>query len=57
MVGNSLKSDILPVLEIGGEGAYVPYKITWEHEKIDLTDYSNFLKLFWNFLTSSSRYI
>ena len=45
MVGNSLKSDILPVLEIGGEGAYIPYKITWEHEKIDLTDYSNFLKL------------
>jgi len=45
MVGNSLKSDILPVLEIGGEGAYIPYKHTWEHEKIDMKDYSNFLKL------------
>ena len=45
MVGNSLKSDILPVLEIGGEGAHIPYKHTWEHEKIDMKDYSNFLKL------------
>ncbi|WP_040490527.1 HAD family hydrolase [Indibacter alkaliphilus] len=35
MVGNSLKSDILPVLQIGGNAVYVPYHITWEHEKID----------------------
>ncbi len=32
MVGNSLKSDILPVLEIGGHAVYVPYEITWQHE-------------------------
>ncbi len=32
MVGNSLRSDILPVLEIGGSAAYVPYEITWQHE-------------------------
>ncbi|MEY2780200.1 MAG: hypothetical protein RL623_1380 [Actinomycetota bacterium] len=30
MVGNSLKSDILPVLAIGGFGVYVPYEILWE---------------------------
>ena len=30
MVGNSLKSDILPVLAIGGFGIYVPYEILWE---------------------------
>ena len=30
MVGNSLKSDILPVLELGGFGVYVPYEIHWE---------------------------
>jgi putative hydrolase of the HAD superfamily len=30
MVGNSLKSDILPILEIGGFGVYVPYEIHWE---------------------------
>ena len=34
MVGNSMKSDILPVLNIGGYGAYVPYKYTWEHEQL-----------------------
>jgi putative hydrolase of the HAD superfamily len=30
MVGNSLHSDIMPVLAIGGFGAYVPYEILWE---------------------------
>ena len=32
MVGNSMKSDILPVLELGGAGVHVPYRITWDHE-------------------------
>jgi putative hydrolase of the HAD superfamily len=32
MVGNSLKSDILPVLELGGAGAHIPYHITWAAE-------------------------
>lgn len=36
MVGNSLKSDILPVLDIGGWAVYVPYALTWSHEqKVD----------------------
>jgi putative hydrolase of the HAD superfamily len=34
MVGNSLKSDIVPVLELGGAGVHVPYHITWEHERV-----------------------
>ena len=34
MVGNSMKSDILPVLNIGGYGAYVPCEYTWEYEKL-----------------------
>jgi putative hydrolase of the HAD superfamily len=33
MVGNSLKSDILPVLDLGGRAVYVPYRITWQHEQ------------------------
>jgi putative hydrolase of the HAD superfamily len=33
MVGNSLKSDILPVLALGGCGAHVPYHLTWAHER------------------------
>ena len=35
MIGNSLKSDVLPVLGIGGYAAHVPYHTTWEHEKIN----------------------
>ena len=34
MIGNSLKSDILPVLEIGSNGVHIPYQITWSHETI-----------------------
>jgi putative hydrolase of the HAD superfamily len=35
MVGNSLKSDILPVLELGGAGAHVPYHLTWAAERVE----------------------
>ncbi len=34
MIGNSLKSDVLPVLEIGGTAIHIPFHTTWEHEKI-----------------------
>ena len=46
MVGNSLKSDVLPVLEIGGNGIHIPYKILWEHENINTNKYSKrYIKL------------
>lgn len=32
MVGNSLRSDIEPVVELGGWGVYMPYHVTWAHE-------------------------
>jgi len=32
MVGNSLRSDILPVLELGAVAVYVPHALTWAHE-------------------------
>ena len=35
MVGNSLKSDILPVLALGGHAVYIPYHTTWAHEALD----------------------
>ncbi|MND75774.1 dUMP phosphatase [compost metagenome] len=35
MIGNSLKSDVLPVISIGGHAIHVPYHTTWAHEKID----------------------
>lgn len=37
MIGNSLKSDILPVLSLGGFGVHVPYHVTWAHEHVDVT--------------------
>ena len=33
MVGNSLRSDILPVVAIGGAGVYIPSQFTWVHEE------------------------
>jgi len=35
MVGNSIKSDVLPVLDLGAAAAHVPYHLTWEHERVD----------------------
>ena len=46
MIGNSLKSDILPVLNIGGHGFHVPFHTTWEHEKVEINiDHENFKSL------------
>jgi putative hydrolase of the HAD superfamily len=36
MIGNSVKSDILPVLALGGSGVHVPYRITWGHEEAEV---------------------
>lgn len=33
MVGNSLRSDILPVLELGGYAVHIPFSLTWQHEE------------------------
>jgi putative hydrolase of the HAD superfamily len=38
MVGNSLRSDILPVLQVGGCAVYVPYPGTWLHEAAEPPD-------------------
>ena len=35
MVGNSLKSDVLPVLAVGGHAVYISYRTTWAHETVD----------------------
>src|SRR5690606_31785289 len=32
MVGNSLRSDIEPVVRLGGWGVHIPYALTWAHE-------------------------
>jgi putative hydrolase of the HAD superfamily len=35
MVGNSLRSDIVPVLELGARAVHIPYHVTWRHEQVD----------------------
>ena len=35
MVGNSVRSDILPVMALGGTGVHVPYPLLWELEHVD----------------------
>jgi putative hydrolase of the HAD superfamily len=38
MVGNSLRSDVLPVLALGGKAVYVPAETTWKHEVVSEFD-------------------
>ena len=47
MIGNSLKSDVLPVISIEGKAIHIPFHTTWEHEKIDKNEIntSNYLTL------------
>lgn len=46
MIGNSLKSDVLPVLGIGGHAIHIPFHTTWEHERVDVhIDNPNFREI------------
>ncbi|WP_299670881.1 HAD family hydrolase [uncultured Polaribacter sp.] len=38
MIGNSLKSDVLPVLKIGSSAIHIPFHTTWIHEEISLEE-------------------
>lgn len=42
MVGNSLKSDVIPAISAGAWGTYVPYETTWDLEKADAPDHHRF---------------
>jgi putative hydrolase of the HAD superfamily len=41
MVGNSLKSDILPLVEIGAHAIHVPFHTTWQHEEVCQSQVNN----------------
>ncbi|WP_375235988.1 HAD family hydrolase [Winogradskyella sp.] len=47
MVGNSLKSDILPIIEIGAQAAHIPFHTTWQHERVEdnVSNGKNYLTL------------
>ena len=34
MVGNSLRSDIVPIVELGARAVHIPYEVTWQHEHV-----------------------
>lgn len=56
MVGNSLKSDVLPVLEIGAHAFHIPFHTTWAHERIDhKVEHDNFREL--KSITEVLRYV
>lgn len=38
MIGNSIKSDILPVTEMGGQAIHIPFHTTWVHENVELKE-------------------
>ncbi len=44
MIGNSLKSDVLPVINIGGAAVHIPFHTTWVHEHVE---HPEGLKNFW----------
>jgi putative hydrolase of the HAD superfamily len=39
MVGNSLRSDILPVVRLGAHAIHIPYHLTWAHEVVSVEDW------------------
>ena len=46
MLGNSIKSDIIPVLGLGGNAAHIPYYVTWTHEQQETNlKHENFIQL------------
>jgi putative hydrolase of the HAD superfamily len=45
MVGNSLRSDIIPVLDLGARGVHVPYEITWAMEHAIAEDHHDFVSI------------
>ena len=46
MIGNSIRSDILPVLAIGGHAIHVPFHTTWIHEEVEVDeDLKNYHKV------------
>jgi putative hydrolase of the HAD superfamily len=45
MVGNSFKSDILPIVNLGGRGIYIPYHTTWAHEVVETIEHERITEI------------
>ena len=56
MIGNSLKSDVLPLINIGAQAVHVPFHTTWQHEEATIEDEDvKYLKI--NKLTDILKYL
>lgn len=56
MIGNSLKSDVLPLVNIGAKAVHIPFHTTWQHEQVSIKeDNYNYLKI--NKLTDILQYL
>jgi len=42
MIGNSMASDVIPMIRAGGWGVYIPHGLTWEIEKAPAPDHDKF---------------
>jgi len=45
MVGNSLKSDVLPIINIGSKSIHIPFHTTWIYEEIEIDDKTSYQSL------------
>lgn len=45
MVGNSFKSDIKPVLDLGGYAVHIPYELMWKLEETEVTDHPHLIRI------------
>lgn len=45
MIGNSFKSDIEPVLQLGGTAAHIPFHVLWQYEKTEEYDHERLFRL------------
>ena len=56
MIGNSLKSDILPIINIGAQAVHIPFHTTWQHEEVSVEEGEyTYLKI--NKLTDILKYL
>ncbi len=56
MIGNSLKSDVLPLINIGAQAVHIPFHTTWQHEEVTVKEKEiKYLKI--NKLTDILKYL
>ncbi len=56
MIGNSLKSDVLPLVNIGARAVHIPFHTTWQHEEVtEVVDNNGYMTM--STLTDVLKYV